>query len=109
MKNEKEQIVTVCRSFRHPAQYIWVFIDRWCGRKAYMAKPLEFEEHEVFATDGTPTFSMDQNAAQKFMDELWTCGLRPSEGSGSAGAMTAVEKHLADMQKIVFNRLKIQI
>ncbi len=106
--DQKEQIITVCRSFRHPKQYIQVFVDRYCDKKAYTAKPLEFESRELFDSDGDPVFSMDQNAAQKFMDELWVAGLRPSEGSGSAGAMAAVERHLADMQKITFNRLKIE-
>ena len=36
--------------------------------------------------------------AQELMDELWSCGLRPSEGSGSAGALKATETHLKDMQ-----------
>ncbi len=107
MAKQDKQIITVCRSFRHPTQYIQVFIDRWCGEKAYTAKPLELRGREMFGTDGDPVFSMDQNAAQKFMDELWNAGLRPSEGTGSAGAMAAVQNHLADMQKIVYHKLKL--
>lgn len=103
-----KQNITVCRSFRHPTQYIQVFIDAACGDKVFTAEPLIFKEREIFECDGDPSFSMDQNAAQKFMDELWTCGLRPSEGSGSAGALKAVENHLADMKKIVFHALKIK-
>lgn len=38
--------------------------------------------------------------AQELMDALWQCGLRPSEGSGSAGALKATENHLHDMQEI---------
>jgi len=38
-------------------------------------------------------------AAQQMMDELWNCGLRPSEGSGSAGAMRQAEDHLATLKK----------
>ena len=37
--------------------------------------------------------------AQELMDSLWDCGLRPSEGSGSAGALKAVENHLKDLQE----------
>jgi hypothetical protein len=40
--------------------------------------------------------------AQGLMDELWHCGFRPSEGSGSAGALAAVEAHRDDMRKLVF-------
>jgi hypothetical protein len=51
---------------------------------------------------------IDADRAQKLIDDLWDCGLRPSEGSGSAGAMRAVEHHLADMKVIAFHALKIQ-
>lgn len=46
-------------------------------------------------------FRMDYALAQRLMDELWKCGLRPKEGTGSAGAMAATERHLADLQKLV--------
>lgn len=42
--------------------------------------------------------------AQALMDRLWKAGLRPTEGSGSAGALAAVQCHLADMQKLVFDK-----
>jgi hypothetical protein len=45
--------------------------------------------------------------AQGLMDELWSCGLRPSEGSGSAGALKKTENHLSDMRKIAFHKLGI--
>jgi hypothetical protein len=51
------------------------------------------------------TLSIEQ--AQILMDSLWVCGVRPTEGSGSAGSLAATEKHLADMRSIVFNRLKV--
>lgn len=46
--------------------------------------------------------------AQQLMDELWTAGLRPSEGTGSAGALAAAERHLNDMRKLAFHALKIK-
>ena len=45
---------------------------------------------------------LDKHNAQILMNDLWDCGLRPSEGSGSAGAMAAVKYHLEDMRKLVF-------
>lgn len=51
----------------------------------------------------TPSFSLDMTAAQLLIDELWRCGLRPSEGSGSAGSLAATERHLKDMQRLVFD------
>jgi hypothetical protein len=68
-----------------------------------IAKPLTFElvrADEPLAID--PTCTMPRDAAQTLIDELWRCGLRPSEGSGSAGAMAATQKHLEDMRKLVF-------
>lgn len=49
-----------------------------------------------------PMVSIPLETAQQLMDELWQCGLRPSEGTGSAGAMAAVQAHLKDMRKLVF-------
>lgn len=50
-----------------------------------------------------PTFSLMKDQAQQFIDALWSAGLRPSEGSGSAGSLAATERHLADMRKIAFS------
>lgn len=49
-----------------------------------------------------PLFNIDQDQAQQIMDNLWDCGIRPSEGTGSAGAMAAVQRHLEDMRTLVF-------
>lgn len=43
---------------------------------------------------------LPREVAQQLVDALWQCGLRPSEGSGSAGALKATETHLKDMQEI---------
>jgi hypothetical protein len=40
------------------------------------------------------------------MDQLWQCGLRPTEGTGSAGSLAATERHLKDMREIAFGLLK---
>ncbi len=67
----------------------------------YMAQPLEMKKSKV-GDAVEPFLEIDKDEAQQLIDSLWDCGLRPSEGSGSAGAMLAVQKHLADMQRIVF-------
>lgn len=53
-----------------------------------------------------PTMNLSANEAQQLMDELWTCGLRPSEGTGSAGSLAATERHLKDMQRLAFDLLE---
>ena len=54
-----------------------------------------------------PFMVMSLETAQLLMDELWNCGLRPSEGTGSAGSLAATERHLKDMKTIAFHALKI--
>lgn len=49
-----------------------------------------------------PSLTMEREEAQALMDSLWQCGLRPSEGTGSAGALAATQRHLEDMRKLVF-------
>lgn len=62
---------------------------------------IEMYHYEV-GRETKPTLSIGFTAAQELMDDLWQCGLRPSEGTGSAGAMRAVERHLEDMRRLVF-------
>ena len=53
-----------------------------------------------------PMLRLEIQAAQQLMDELWQCGLRPTEGTGSAGSLKATENHLADMKRIAFTLLE---
>jgi hypothetical protein len=110
MPNERLPICGLkffCR--RHPwndGVDVWLkSIDRQARRIAY-AEPIVLKEYPE-GTDGmllSPLITLDQTQAQRLMDELWGCGLRPSEGTGSAGAMAATEKHLEDMRTLVFRK-----
>jgi len=53
-----------------------------------------------------PTMTLTHSAAQMLIDELWSCGLRPSEGTGSAGSLAATERHLKDMQSVAKGLLR---
>lgn len=75
-----------------------------------VAQPLEFR----FEDEGVsflPIVRLSPDEAQSLMDDLWECGLRPSEGTGSVGAMApqfelaATQRHLEDMRKLVFDYL----
>lgn len=55
-----------------------------------------------------PAACLTLHQAQVLIDQLWECGLRPTEGTGSAGALAAIERHLADMKRVAFHALKIQ-
>lgn len=72
-----------------------------------VASGITFKEVEPdYVLPESPFLSLSRTDAQTLMDELWRCGLRPSEGSGSAGAMAATQLHLKDMQTIAFELLE---
>lgn len=52
-----------------------------------------------------PSLSLRIPEAQLLMDELWRCGLRPTEGKGSAGSLAATEYHLADLRTLLFHSI----
>ena len=64
---------------------------------------ISFKKREI-GVSSDPTFSLDIQQAQSIMDDLWNCGLRPTEGTGSAGALAATQKHLEDMRTLVFKK-----
>jgi hypothetical protein len=76
------------------------------GTRAAFAQPLEFRTltSEEEGIELPPAFAMQDEQAQQFMDELWRCGFRPTEGTGSAGSLAATERHLADMRALVFKQ-----
>jgi hypothetical protein len=77
------------------------------GKPRLIAKPLDFAEVPAGAPVD-PTFSLQRDEAQELMDMLWSCGLRPTQSKSSAGQLDAVERHLADMRAIAFNKLEIK-
>ncbi len=96
------------RAFKTDMRFrgISIFIEEDRDQKYYLAEPLVMKDQTE--TIGmfkpmTPTVSLSPTAAQQLIDDLWDCGLRPSEGSGSAGQLAAVERHLKDMQRLVFD------
>lgn len=83
--------------------YIELFFIEKIDGKVFIAEPIKMKEisqHEFCEA----SFQLDINAAQVLMDELWQCGIRPSEGSGSSGALAATQKHLEDMRTLVFKK-----
>ena len=80
-------------------------IERHAGR-TMVAERLTMREIAEDGLIGEPTMHLHNSEAQMLMDELWRCGLRPSEGSGSAGSLAATERHLKDMQLIAMGLLR---
>ncbi|MFA5606783.1 MAG: hypothetical protein WDA07_06300 [Leucobacter sp.] len=76
-------------------------------RDAYMAiaEPLVFRSISPGTIADKPAVALTREEAQLLMDELWTAGLRPTEGNGSAGALAAVQAHLQDMRRIALQEI----
>jgi hypothetical protein len=85
-----------------------IFSENQDKSRISIAKPQDLVPEELepghHATQATLTLT--QKHAQALMDNLWNCGLRPSEGTGSAGSLAATERHLKDMQEITMKLLE---
>ena len=84
---------------------LMVFDGDAIGEPIIMKTLTENEKHEY----REPTLTISNHSAQLLMDDLWKCGLRPSEGTGSAGSLRATEKHLEDMRTIVSKTLEVNL
>lgn len=92
----------------------------WYSGVDFLLRELRKDGKEYIVTEMTyqhledglhqePTFRLSMKDAQVLMDDLWASGLRPAEGSGSAGSLLATEKHLQDMRKIVAKQLDVPL
>lgn len=68
---------------------------------------LVFRQHRR-GLSAAPTLEIPPERAQQLMDDLWSAGLRPTEGRQSEGVTAAQARHLEDMRAIAFNRLKVE-
>jgi len=66
-----------------------------------VAEPMIMKDTPI-EIEPAPAAIITPTTAQQMMDELWNIGVRPSEGSGSAGQLASVKYHLEDMRKLVF-------
>jgi len=78
------------------------------GMGVQIPKPVEWVIVEQENCYVEPMLRLGIQEAQKLMDELWQCGLRPTEGTGSAGSLAATERHLKDMQSVAMGLLRKQ-
>lgn len=100
--------IRITNSGLHPRSNLVVFVEQFKDNKYYVARTLEMIEDKRELYEPTiPILSISNTAAQQLMDDLWMCGLRPSEGSGSAGALLAVQRHLEDMRTLFFAKLNV--
>lgn len=71
-----------------------------------IATRIEFETVERYSYT-QPSFRLERHEAQALMDELWSQGLRPTQGKQSEGMFDAQGRHLEDMRTIAFAKLNI--
>jgi len=98
--NEKLAVKVAYDWFSDRIRFL-VCIKDFDGRTTACAQPLTMKIGEVFQE----TFTLPKESAQALMDGLWECGLRPTEGSGSAGALAATQRHLEDMRLLAFKNV----
>jgi len=114
VKQEKWYIDYRIRACREPWRFDVIelqvtMVDQSDGRRyiidpSVRAEPLD----ETALVQPLVTAYLHNEHAQILMDDLWRCGLRPTEGRGSAGALAATEAHLEDMRSIVFGMLELR-
>ena len=107
--NGEMQIRAIRADFRNNALSIFIDADDVATGKRYTATPLNMIERKDFEEDGRPALCIKVAAGQQLMDDLWAAGIRPTEGQGSAGQLTAVQGHLMDMRKIVSKKLGVEL
>lgn len=100
------------RVFKEPyrGRGMALWIEDVDGQTVGVAEPIVFrklDSSEIWKQNDCPPLTICPEAGQKLMDDLWDCGLRPSEGAGSAGQLAATQKHLGDMRKIVEKKLNV--
>lgn len=79
------------------------FIDLFLHTATHRAAAVEWKEipkDQFFLQE--PIARLRTTEAQQLMDDLWAAGVRPTEGAGSAGAMSATQEHLKDLRRMLF-------
>lgn len=75
--------------------------------KIALAEPIIMKSHNPPFLHCPPTFSLSLTSAQILMDDLWNCGLRPTEARDGNEVIAAIKAHLADVQgEVRYHRLK---
>lgn len=77
--------------------------------ETFYAKPIEFVTLEEGEAIQDPALNLSIDQAQFLMDELWSVGLRPTQGKQSEGMVAATERHLSDMRALVCRFAKVEL
>ena len=95
-------LLSVDRKFtdvRPDSEGVWSTLSEVEGAGGQM---LEWRDASLFeANRPGDGLMLSIDAAQRLMDSLWNCGLRPTEGSGSAGSLAATQAHLSTVKEVL--------
>lgn len=64
------------------------------------------DDHDFAQIQDAPIY-LNDDAAQSLMDELWNCGVRPRDGSGSNATAMEAQAHIKDLQQFALRLLSI--
>lgn len=67
-----------------------------------LMRTLSKEEAQEGIDYQAPVLSLTKESCQSLMDELWSQGIRPSNGDDNVRQLAATQAHLKDMQSIAF-------
>lgn len=71
-------------------------------------KTLSKEESQDGVAYNAPVLNLTKESCQSLMDELWSQGIRPTNGDGNVGQLAATQAHLTDMRTITFDLLQLK-
>lgn len=87
----------------HFGREVRLFLANEDHKQSAVFGPASFEMiNDDGLTIHEPTLSLDGKTAQRLMDALWECGIRPNNGEGMDSQVSAIKYHLEDMRKLVF-------
>lgn len=90
------------------AGYSVAYIQHRPDGKIAVGEPLKVKVDVADGDPIEPLLSLRKDEVQVLMDDLWNCGIRPSEVANDVGELRATKEHLKDMQAIVFKELPVR-
>ena len=77
-------------------------VDVSTSGKVSVASQITFTEVEegAYLSNGS-TLSLDFDAATRLMDDLWGCGVRPTDQRDRSGEVGAMKEHIVDLRKVL--------
>lgn len=86
---------------------LYLVVDNYDDAGQFVRTMFTEEGPKEINTDSIETyprpFMLTLAAGQELMDKLYQCGIRPTEGAGTAGSMAQAQEHIKGLQKQIEN------